>query len=489
MGGKSLVLRADWALTAPDQPPLREAVVRVEGGVIAAIGPALPVPDGVEVLDLGAAVLMPGLVNAHQHGRGVSQLLMGYPDTALEPWIAARKQHGAPDIRAVTRLAAEAMLTNGVTATLHANYTYGTGDYAQELRAQIAGYRDAGLRATICVGVQDRGFAVYPDADDAAFVTTLPKAAQLPAFVPYMPDWTTTRVLMDELQAELANDPLIRLAWGPAGPQWVSDGMWRAIVEDAAQRGIGVHFHLLESPAQAQAARRLFPDGTLAHLRRLGVLDGPASCAHGVYLSPDDRQIAAAEGLVVVLNPGANLRLYNGAPPVASMRAAGMRLAVGTDNCALHDDEDYLRELRLATTLGRSGLTRSSADEAQVGLGMATTNGAAALFLDDRMGTLASGRRADVAAFRLSGLGPEALIAPQRIAELLFARGSGRACCLAMVAGHVRFADRREDHARLHAAQARATASVAARNPCAAPAAIAQLQAALRRHYAERSGA
>ncbi|MFU8836648.1 MAG: hypothetical protein ACNA7F_15470, partial [Roseovarius sp.] len=113
---------------------------------------------------------------------------------------------------------------------------------------------------------------------------------------------------------------------------------------------------------------------------------------------------------------------------------------------------------------------------------------AAALFLDDGMGTLAPGRRADIAAFRLSGLGPEALIAPRRIAELLFARCSGRACCLAMVAGHVRFADRCEDHARLHAAQARATASVGARNPRAAPAAVAQLQAALRRHYAERSG-
>lgn len=491
---KPIVLRADWALTAPDQPALRHAAVVVESGRIKAIGPAQTIgrPDGAEVMELGAAILMPGLVNAHQHGRGISQLLLGYSDTALEPWIAGRKQHGPPDIRAVTRLAAESMLANGVTAALHANYTYGTGDYAQEIRAQIKGYQDVGLRVTICLGLQDRGYSIYPNADDAAFAAALPDSARSlalpPAYSPYMPDWPASLALMDQLQAEYAHDPLIHFAWGPAGPQWVSDGMWRAIAKDAEKRNVGLHFHLLESPAQAKAARDLYPGGTLAHLQRLRVFEGPTSCAHGVYLTASDIQIAAAEGLVVVLNPGANLRLFNGAPPVASLRDAGIRLAAGTDNCALNDDEDYLKELRLAATLGRSCQMRTGYDEAADSFRMGTCAGSAALFLDNEGDRLATGRRADMTAFRVSGLGPLDLIDAQRLAELFFARGAGKDCCLTMVAGSVRYADRPEDRLRSQHTSVQAIASVRARVQLATDDQIGQLQTGLRNHYAARKG-
>jgi len=107
-----LVLRADQVLPGPGLPVIRDGAVRIVGGRVDAVGPAaaVTVPEGARVIDLPGAVLVPGLVNAHQHGRGISQLLMGYPDGPLEPWIAGRRRHGPPDIHAVTRLAAEAML-------------------------------------------------------------------------------------------------------------------------------------------------------------------------------------------------------------------------------------------------------------------------------------------------------------------------------------------------------------------------------------------
>ncbi len=123
-------------------------------------------PDA-ERLALGDAVLMPGFVNAHQHGRGLSQIQLGYRDDALEPWIAARQGRGAPDTYSLTRLAALEMLANGVTSTLHANYSYGSGDYESELRGSIRAYEEAGLRATVCVGFADRGRLVYPPEDPA----------------------------------------------------------------------------------------------------------------------------------------------------------------------------------------------------------------------------------------------------------------------------------------------------------------------------------
>ncbi len=489
-----MLLRAAWVLPHAGARPLRDGAILVDGGRIAAVGPAaeIPPPDGGEGIDLGAAVLIPGLVNAHQHGRGISQLLMGYPDSALEPWIAGRRRHGPPDIYAVTRLAAEAMLANGVTATLHANYTYGSGDYEAELRAEISAYRDAGLRATVCIGLQDRGGLVYPDSDPADFVARLPDPARAlvtrPAPPPYMADWNSSVALMDRLQAEYAEDPCITIAWGPAGPQWLSDDLWRNLARDAAGRNAGVHFHLLESPAQAAAARTLYPEGTLARLRTLGVFDARTSCAHGVNMSGQDMAIAAEEELTVVLNPGSNMRLFNGPPPVATLRAAGVPLAVGTDNCALSDDEDYLRELRLAALLGRSGGEEAPAREAAALMGMATTGGARALFLPEDHGGIAPGAPADITAFRTDGFGAGQGMAADRLAEILLARGTGADCALTMVAGTIRYLARPGDRQRLAEWQDTAMAGITARADAAPAEALVQLQTALRAHYADTRG-
>ena len=93
--GMTRVFRANWVLPGRGAAPIGDGAVAVsDGGRISAVGPARDLAKGdCPVEDLGPAVLMPGLVNAHQHGRGISQLLMGYPDRALEPWIAGRRRH------------------------------------------------------------------------------------------------------------------------------------------------------------------------------------------------------------------------------------------------------------------------------------------------------------------------------------------------------------------------------------------------------------
>lgn len=469
------VLTARWVAPGGGAAVIADGAVVCEHGRIAALGPAERA-EGDQRIDLGDAILVPGLVNAHQHGRGVSQILLGHPDDALEPWIAGRRRWGPPDIRAVTRLAAEQMLAAGVTAALHANYAWGTGDHEAELRAAIAGYLDAGLRATVCIGAQDRGLLVYPDADETAFAAVLPPAL-VPRAAPYMADAAATIALMDRLAADYAGEPLIRLAYGPAGPQWVSDDLWRALARDAAARGIGLHFHLLESPAQAASCARLYPEGVMRRLQSLGALDAPCSAAHGVRMTADDMALAAAHGVTVVVNPGSNMRLRNGAPPVAALRAAGVRVAVGTDDCALSDDADQLRELRLAALLARDADGRPDAAEA---LAMGTAEGAAAAFHPAGAGVIAPGAAADLAAFAApGGWGADPL-------DAVLARGGARDLLLTMVGGIVRWAGRPQDKARLSAARDGAMAAVAERTPAAPPEEVAALQAALRAHYAAR---
>lgn len=487
------VFRADWVLPRQGAVPLSDGAVAVDvTGRIKAVGPARDLLTGMcPIEDLGPAVLMPGLVNAHQHGRGISLLLMGYPDMPLEPWIAGRRRHGPPDIYAVTRLAAEAMLSNGVTATLHANYTYGSGDYEAELRAQIDAYRDAGLRATICIGLQDRGALVYPDVAEAEavarFSDTASSALAVQSGPSWMADFEAAADLMTRLERDFGGSPLIRFAWGPAGPQWVGDDTWRKLVQDAGARGIGIHFHLLESPAQSASARRLFPEGTLAHLRTLGVFAGRTSCAHAVHMTTEDRAIAAGEGLVAVLNPGSNMRLYNGAPDVRALRQAGVALAVGTDNCALSDTEDLLSELRLTVALGRAPATGAEPLPEGAPLAMVTETAGGAAFLDEGSGVLAPGMPADLCAFALDGVVGGLPVEPKQLEELVVARASGRSCVLTVVAGKVAYRGDPSDRARLGTWRARAETSVERRTEILTEEQTTALQAALTAHYTSRT--
>ncbi|ORE95129.1 amidohydrolase family protein [Aurantimonas sp. 22II-16-19i] len=478
------ILRARFVLPCAGGEPIVDGCVAIAADRVAAVGRFEDVRSrfpGGAVLDYRQAIILPGLINAHQHGRGLSPLLLGYRDDALEPWIAARRRHGPPDIYAVTRLAAEEMLANGVTATLHANYSYGS-DYREELGETARAYRDAGIRATICIGYQDRGFLAYEN--EAEFVAALPedarKALRIPAAPPYAGSVAGTIALMEEMSARFGDAPLITFAYGPAGPQWVSDEAWTALARDAARRGVGLHFHLLESPLQAAWCRKAHGGSTLSHLRRLGVFEAKTSCAHGVYMSEEDMTLAREEAVVVVANPGSNLRLFNGPPPVAELHRRGCVVAVGTDNTALADDEDYLAELRLYASLARTpGIEAIGPSPAEI-LRTATINGGKAAFLSEGTGSLEPGQPADLVAIDCARFEAPDGSCPRNALPLLLARAKGTDVALTMTAGVVRHARRREDADRRAHWRHVATASVAKRETRQDETTVAAIQRGLR---------
>lgn len=439
-----MLLEADYLLQDAVSPVITGGAVAVRDGRIAACGTAAELRaahHGAEIISLGHACLMPGMINAHQHGRGLSQIQLGFPDDALEPWIARRRARAAPDVYALTRLAALQMIENGVTATMHANYSYGSGDYEAELRAAIQAYDDSGMRATICVGYADRGGFVYPPADEQAFLAALPTdvqallGARKPGYLPL----DETIGLMARLCADYADHPRLSFAYGPAGPQWVSDAAWRALAADAKARGVGLHFHLLETPAQAACCRALYPERVLVRLETLSVFETRVSAAHFVHATPEDIADAARLGLRIVVNPGSNMRLGNGAPPVAVLIDAGVGFALGTDNCALDDNEDYLSELRLGRLLGRTAAA-APVDQLRAFLSTATERGADAAFLDGT-GRIAEGLKADLIAIDLSAAEGIYLDPDVQILEVVLARATGRDVVMTMVDGRILYRD------------------------------------------------
>ncbi|MEH6719612.1 MAG: amidohydrolase family protein [Aurantimonas endophytica] len=473
------ILAADHILPAAGSAWIEGGALVIDDGQIRDSGSRAAVVarwPQVPVTDLGRAAILPGFVNAHQHGRGLSQMLLGYADDALEPWIAGRRRHGPPDIYAVTRLAAEEMLANGVTSTLHANYAYGSGDYEQELDATIRAYADCGLRTTICVGYQDRGYTFYPGSDGSTL-------QENPSTAPYAGSLAATFRLMDRLQAQWAGISTLSFAYGPAGPQWVSDEAWRALAADAVERQVGLHFHLLESPAQARACRKLYPEGTLARLASLGVFCARTSCAHGVYIGEADLRVARDNDLVIVANPGSNLRLFNGLPPLASILSAGCTLAVGTDNTALSDDEDYIRELRLATVAARVPDVGAEGPSAHQALAMATRNGARAAFLPKSGGALANGAPADLVAVDLARMSGGLSGSPIDLLDLILGRGRGCDVILTMTDGEIRYGASEADRQRLDHWRSLAARSVEARSEAETGEAVAALRSQIREHY------
>lgn len=477
----TVLIRPSHLLTDATAPVRAGWSVLVDGDRIAAVGPDPGHrPEGMEVLDLPGCLLMPGLINAHQHGRGISQLLLGYADDRLEPWIAQRRARGAPDAGALTRVAALEMLGNGVTCAVHANYSYGSGDYEAEARAALEAYIEAGLRVTFCVGAMDRGELLYPGFDEAAFVAALPPTAReaLRGCAPraYAGDAAATIALMRRLQADYGRHPLVTLAYGPAGPQWVSDALLCALARDAADHGLGLHLHALESPTQARLARRLYPEGALHGLARLGALGPRTTLAHCVHLAPEELAVLAASGASVVHNPGSNLRLSNGIAPVSALLAAGVPVALGTDNCALGDDEDLLAELHLADLLARQSLPLSPARAPGALLAMVTTMGARAAFVDERCGRIAPGFQADLVALRLARIEGPYRDPDASLVGAVAARARGEDVVLTMVAGELRYRDGRWPGVDVIGARNAAAATAAAhrRAPGAGAAELSQ---------------
>ncbi|MBA4742453.1 MAG: amidohydrolase family protein [Azoarcus sp.] len=468
--------------------------VLVDGDRVIDLGPdARLAPRAVEVLDLPDTLLMPGLVNAHQHGRGISQVLLGYPDDRLEPWIAQRRARGAPDAGALTRLAALDLLANGTTCAVHANYSYGSGDYEAEARASIEAYLDAGIRVTFCVGAMDRGELVYPGYDAQAFVAGLPSsAARLvrragpPA---YAGDAAATIALMRRLQADYAGEWLLTLAYGPAGPQWVSDELLVALARDAAEHGLGLHLHALESPTQAELARSLYPQGAMRALAGLGALGLRTTLAHCVHADADDIASLAESGASVVHNPGSNLRLANGIAPVPELLAAGVPVALGTDNCALSDDEDLLSELHLADLLARRGPSEAASARAQRLLAMVTSTGSRAAFVEDRCGRIAPGMQADLVALRLARIEGAYRDADTSVLEAVAQRARGADVVMTMVAGRVCWRDGEwpgTDAAAVRDAAARTARAARTADAAEAPAAASAVREGLRTLYGLR---
>ncbi|ROU02916.1 amidohydrolase family protein [Histidinibacterium lentulum] len=316
--------------------------LELDGGQVAAVTLAPARED---------RLILPALSNAHDHGRGMRTIAFGAGDDALEVWIAALGLEPRTDPWLRAAVAFGRMARAGVGALNHCHNTADPAALVEEAEAVSRAARSVGVRVAFAVPIMGRNPLAYGDPD--------PLLARLPPAMAEaqrrrrasLPDQSAQLAMVERI-ADFEHE-CFTVQYGPVGPQWVNDDILAAIARASADTGRRVHMHLYETAFQKDWATAAYPGGLVRHLDAIGFLSERLTVAHGVHLDDADCALLAERGVMVSLNASSNLRLRSGIAPVARYLAHGLRFGLGLDGMAFDDDEDALRELRVAWRLQR----------------------------------------------------------------------------------------------------------------------------------------
>jgi cytosine/adenosine deaminase-related metal-dependent hydrolase len=432
----------------PDGGIVEDGAVAIDGGKVVAVDRRERLqreyPDA-EQLGTPEDVVLPGLVNSHSHGWGLTTLQMGVADDYLEAFNVNLLTATPPDVYAETLYACSKLIRSGVTAVWHAGFSRDWSEYEPGIRAALRAYGDAGIRVSFGVHVMDRSTFVY--ADDKAFLAGLPpdterrvRDAMAQIDFPTVDDF---RRVYAALRDEYADHERIRIALGPLGPEWCGDDLLEEVAELARRDGSPVQLHCLESSFQRAYLERLYGKPTMRHLAERGLAGPHVSLAHGTWLSDDDVGVCADSGVTVCNNPSSNLRLRVGVLPGVVLAERGVNLALGMDSTTLNDDEDMFQELRLAYLLHRlpRGMRRTPSLTPSDVLRAATVNAATPLAMDG-IGRLAPGAPADVVVLDWERIASPTLPPDAAVVDVLVARARSLDVKTVLVGGDVLLRDR-----------------------------------------------
>ena len=319
------------------------------------------------VLDAEGRLVLPGLVNAHTHAamtlfRGVrdDEDLMTWLTTYMFPLEA---RFVSPQfVRAGALLACWEMIASGTT-------TFADGYFFEEEVAKAAD--ESGLRAVPGQGIFD---VPVPDAKTAA--EGLPRG--------------------EKLLAKWSGHPRITPALFPHSCYTVGPETFGKVRELAARYGAPVFVHLSESAGELAMVQERYGTTPVRHLASIGALDARLTAAHCVCVDEEEVGMLAAAGVGVVHCAESNMKLASGVAPVPWLLRAGVRLGLGTDGAASNNDLDLFGEMGTVAKLHKAARLDPTALPARQVLAMATRGGAAALHMEADIGSLESGKRADI---------------------------------------------------------------------------------------------
>ena len=379
-----------WIVTCDDaETEHAEGWILVEGSLVAAVGSG-PEPDADERIDLGGAVVTPGLVNTHHHlyqtltrARAQEADLFTWLRELYPVW--ARVDAEAEYAAARTGLAELAL--SGCTTVFDHHYVFPRGRSGL-VEAEVQAARELGVRIVASRGSMDLG------ASDGG----LPPDE-------LVEDVDTVLAETERLAAEL-HEPgpgaRVQIAVAPCSPFSVTRQLMGDSAALARRLGLVLHTHLAETREEEAYCRELYGCTPVEYLADLGWLAGDVWCAHCVHLSETDISSFASTGTGVAHCPTSNLRLGAGVAPVRALSDAGVRIGLGVDGSASNERSDLLFEVKQALLVAR-GVGGPTALTVRDALRLGTRGGASVLGRAD-IGSLEPGKCADFAVWRTDGL-------------------------------------------------------------------------------------
>jgi cytosine/adenosine deaminase-related metal-dependent hydrolase len=366
----------------------------VEGGRILAVGPG-PCPEEfgpARLVDGRGCLATPGLVNCHHHlyqwiTRGLAQqgTLFQWLTELYPIWARLDLDMEA----AAARAALAALLVSGCSTTTDHHYLFpaGAGDL---LAAEVEVATGLGIRFHPCRGSMDLGRSqggLPPDE-----VVEDPDAVL-----------AATEAAIDRFH-DPAPEAMVRVAVAPCSPFTASGELMRRSAELARRRRVRMHTHLAETDDEEAFCRERFGRTPTEYLDDLGWLGDDVWLAHCIHLDDDAVRRLGATGTGVAHCPSSNARLGAGMARVADLLAAGAAVGLGVDGAASNEAGQLGPELRQALLVARlrGGPAALTARQA---LALGTAGGAHCLGRAGELGSLEPGKLADVALWRLDGLG------------------------------------------------------------------------------------
>jgi len=221
---------------------------------------------------------------------------------------------------------------------------------------------------------------------------------------------------------EVKEYPLISTAFAPHAPYTVSDKPLEKIAMYSSELDIQVHMHIHETQFEVDESVKNYGKRPLERLDQLNLLNPNLMAVHMTSLNELEIERIAETGVHIVHCPESNLKLASGFCPVDTLQHLNINICLGTDGAASNNDLDMFGEMRTAALLSKGVSGDASSCNAEQSLRMATINGAKALGLSDKIGSLEVGKKADVIAIDFSQLNSQPVYDP--IAQLVYATNS-----------------------------------------------------------------
>jgi cytosine/adenosine deaminase-related metal-dependent hydrolase len=470
-------LHCSHLLAACDTPAAGAHIIRIDGDCIGGLEPSQA--------SSRRLFAMPALVNAHDHARTTSTTAYGAAGKPLETWIfyLAFLPSVDPYLAAAVSLSRSALGGAGAIM-IHYTRVQGLTDLPAEAAEVARAARDVGVRAGFAIAMRDRNPLVYGPSEPILNALSPSAREEIGKRFVRRPLPVKEQVALVDAVADAAASPMFDVQYGPQAVQWCSHELLGAISEASARTGRRVHMHLLETIKQRAWLDANYPSGVVPFLDAIGLLSPRLTLAHCTWARPEELELLAERGVTIAVNTSSNLGLRSGITPLRDMVARGCRVALGLDGMTLDEDDDALREMRLAHLL-HHGVAFQIDIERPVMLRMAFQAGRLSVTGKDEGGALAPGAPADVLLLDWDAIDSERLRPDLDPLDLLFGRSTRRHIQQLIVAGRTIVKEGRILGIDFRAMQddllARLRTGIA--QNASLPAALAELERAVAAHY------